>query len=161
MEPSTQEVETFAAFRTASLKEADELLAANRMRLLEERVARLDLLLDERVAYAPVNHTNMATNTPLPETNIVRLVPYNLTQTDEDNVVLKSSTNRSLKTLRAEQLKRGKDTPGPDMMTDQWSRRTEFIDVDNYARSDMILSGSENKINFRFSDKSKAFCVGV
>lgn len=46
MEPSTQEVETFAAFRTASLKEADELLAANRMRLLEERVARLDLLLD-------------------------------------------------------------------------------------------------------------------
>ena len=117
--------------------------------------------MDERVAYAPVNHNNMATNTPLLETNIVHLVPYNLTQTDEDSVVLKSSTNRSLETLRAEQLKRGKDTPGPDMVTDQWSRRTEFIDVDNYARSDMILSGGENKINFRFSDKSKAFCVGV
>ena len=161
MEPSTHEAEASDAAGTASPKEADKLQVADRVGQLEERVARLESLLDERVTRAPVNINRMATTTPLPETNIMRLIPYNLAQTDECNVVLKSSTNQSLETLRERQSKRAKYTHGLERVCHLWQNNAEFSEVDNYARSHMILSGGENKINVKFSDKSKAFCVGV
>ena len=64
MEPSTHEVEASAAAGTASPKEADELQVADRVGQLEERVARLESLLDERAARAPVNINRTATTTP-------------------------------------------------------------------------------------------------